>query len=188
MLKVFLQEKLKIKFHNMHFEETIQTINTFGNKSGLFFNAGKTSAIWLGNRKNSPIRYMPHLYMEWNPPKFKILGIWFTNDLKDCEVVNFSEKFSEIRALYKVRLKRQIMPLGRVAVLKSLILSKIIHLWILPPHQPDNLVDELQKTIFQFVWNRKQDWISRKTAVRTTAKGGLGLPDIRNQINALKLV
>ena len=100
------------------FEETIQTINTFGNKSGLFLNAGKTSAIWLGNGRNSPIRYMPHLHMEWNPPKFKILGIWFTNDLKDCEVVNFREKFSEIRVLYKVWLKRQITPLGRVAVLK----------------------------------------------------------------------
>ena len=70
---------------------------------------------------------MPHLQMEWNPPKFKILGIWFTNDLKECEVLNFSEKFFEIRALYKVWLKRQITPLGRVAVLKSLILSKIIH-------------------------------------------------------------
>ena len=56
------------------------------------------------------------------------------------------------------------------------------------PHLPDNLVDELQKTVFQFVWNRKQDWISRKTAVRTTAKGGLGLPDIRHYINALKLI
>jgi len=31
--------------------------------------------------------------MEWNPPKFKILGIWFTNDLKECEVLNFSEFF-----------------------------------------------------------------------------------------------
>ena len=33
------------------------------------------------------------LQMEWNPPKFKILGIWFTNDLKECEVFNFSELF-----------------------------------------------------------------------------------------------
>ena len=87
---------------------------------------------------------MPHLHMEWNPPKFKILGIWFTNDLKDCHVVNFHHKFSEIRALYKVWLKRQITPLGRVAVLKSLILSKIINFWILLPNPPDNLVDELQ--------------------------------------------
>ena len=170
------------------FEETVKTINTFGKASGLFLNAGKTSAIWLGNKRNSLVKYMPHLQMEWNPPKFKILGIWFTNDLKECEVLNFSEKFLEIRALYKVWLKRQITPLRRVAVLKSLILSKIIHLWMLLPNPPDNLVNELQKTVFQFVWNRKQDKISRKIAVRSIAKGGLGIPNIKTYINALKLI
>ena len=126
--------------------------------------------------------------MEWNPPKFKILGIWFTNNLKECEVLYLSEKFLEIRALYKVWLKRQITPLGRVAVLKSLILSKIIHLWMLLPNPPDSLVNELQKTVFQFVWNRKQDRISRKIAVRSIAKGGLGIPNIKTYINALKLI
>ena len=75
------------------FEETVKTINTFGKASGLFLNAGKTSAIWLGNKRNSPVKYMPHLQMEWNPPKFKILGIWFTNDLKECEVLSFSDFF-----------------------------------------------------------------------------------------------
>ena len=144
--------------------------------------------IWLGNKRNSPVKYMPHLQMEWNPPKFKTLGIWFTNDLKECEVLNFSDKFSEIRALYEVWLKRQITPLGRVAVLKSLILSKIIHLWMLLPNPPDNLVNELQKTVFQFVWNRKQDRISRKIAVRSIAKGGFGIPNIKTYINALKLI
>ena len=94
----------------------------------------------------------------------------------------------EIRALYKVWLKRQITPLGRVAVLKSLILSKIIHLWMLLPNPPDNLINELQKTVFQFVWNRKQDRISRKIAVRSIAKGGLGIPNIKTYINALKLI
>ena len=61
------------------FEETIKIINTFGNKSGLFLNAGKTSAISLGIKRNLPIKYMPNLHMDWNPPKFKIPGIWFTN-------------------------------------------------------------------------------------------------------------
>ena len=101
-------------------------------------------------------------------------------------LVNFL--FVEIRALYKVWLKRQITPLGRVAVLKSLILSKIIHLWMLLPNLPGNLVNELQKTVFQFVWNRKQDRISRKIAVRSIAKGGLGIPNIKTYINALKLI
>ena len=86
--------------------------------------------------------------MEWNPPKFKILGIWFTNGLNECEVLNVRDNFSEIRALYKVWLKRQITPLDRVAVLKSLILSKIIHLRMLLPNPPDNFLNELQKTVF----------------------------------------
>ena len=55
------------------FEETVKIINTFG----LFLNAGKTSAIWLGNKTNSPIKYMPNLHMDWNPPKFNILGICY---------------------------------------------------------------------------------------------------------------
>ncbi|WP_419635460.1 reverse transcriptase domain-containing protein, partial [Thiolapillus sp.] len=170
------------------FERTIKIIDIFGKKSGLFLNAGKTSAIWLGSRQNSPIRYMPHLNMEWNPSKFKILGIWFTNDMKQCEVINFQEKFSEIKALYKVWLKRQITPLGRVAVLKSLILSKIVYLWLLLPNPPDKLVDALQKTMYKFVWNRKQDRISRKIAIKSIAKGGLGIPKLRDYINALKLI
>ena len=162
-------------------------INTFGNKSGLLLNVGKTSAIWLGSNRNSPIKYMPNLHMDWNPPKLKIFGIWFTNNLKECELLNFREKCLEIKALYKVWLKRQITPLGRVAVLKSQILYKIIHLWILLPNPPDSLMDALKKSVFQFVWNRKQDRINRKVTVKTIAKGGPGIPNIRHYVNALKL-
>ena len=32
------------------YEETVKTINTFGKTSGLFLNAGKTNAIWLGDQ------------------------------------------------------------------------------------------------------------------------------------------
>ena len=71
------------------FEETVKIINTFGNKSGLLLNAGKTSAIWLGSKRNSPIKYMPNLHMDWNPR-------------------NFREKCLKIKALYKVWLKTQI--------------------------------------------------------------------------------
>ena len=59
---------------------------------------------------------------------------------------------------------------------------------MLLPNLPGNLVNELQKTVFQFVWNRKQDRISRKIAVRSIAKGGLGIPNIKTYINALKLI
>ena len=80
------------------------------------------------NKRNSPIEYMPHLQMELNPARCKLLGIWFTNSLKHCKEINLREKFAEIKALSKVWMKRQIISLGRDAILRSLILSKIVYL------------------------------------------------------------
>ena len=57
-------------------------------------NSGKTQAIWLGSRKRCGDRYLPHLKMDWNPSKFKILGVWFTVDLSDCEEINYNDKSS----------------------------------------------------------------------------------------------
>ena len=44
----------------------------------------------------------------------------------------------------------------------------------------DNIIAMMQKSVFEFVWNRKKDRISRKTAMRNIVKGGLGVPDIKN--------
>lgn len=179
--------ELMLEGDRTSFEEAIHTVQCFSKRSGLYLNAGKTSAIWLGSKRNSPVKHMPHLHMDWNPERFKILGIWFTNDLNECAMKNFEERFIEIKAMYKAWLKRQITPLGRVAVLKSLILSKIIHLWILLPNPPENVINDLQKSVFQFVWNKNNDRISRKNSTRNIVHGGIGIPDVRQQINALKI-
>ena len=50
-------------------------------------------------------------------------------------------------------MKRLITPLGRVVVLKSLVLF----LWILFPNPPDEYINSLQKLCYEFVWNKKPD-------------------------------
>ena len=74
-------------------------------------NAGKTSAVWLGSKRNSVVKYMQHLEMEWNSPKCKVLGIWFTTDLDNCEKNNYSEKFAEVKCLLRIWMKRLITQL-----------------------------------------------------------------------------
>ena len=169
------------------FEKSIDIINKFGKVSGLFMNIEKTQAVWLGSEKHSNVRYLPDLKLMWNPKQFKILGIWFTQDLKDCPTLNYSEKISEVERLFRIWVKRIITPLGRIAVLKSLILSKLIHLWMLLPNPPDHVIARLQLTCYQFIWNRKNDRISRKTTIQQVRNGGLGIPDLNMQIRALKL-
>lgn len=171
----------------LSFENSVAVIKKFGNASGLFMNEDKTQAVWLGSRKNSNVKYLPHLNIRWNPSKFKILGIWFTAETGLCEKINFDEKFSEIKTLINIWMKRSITPVGRVAILRSLLLSKLIHLWILLPDPPDTFINNLQKMCFRFVWQDKQDKISRKTVVNSVKNGGLNVPDIKHLIKALKL-
>jgi len=169
------------------FELCMNELNRFGKRSGLFLNHGKTSVIWLGSQKNSLVRYMEHLGMEWNPDKFKVLGIWFTNNVEDCVQLNYSEKFEEVKRLMLLWIKRCITPLGRVAILKSLILSKLIHLWILLPNPPDHFMENLQKICFVFIWKDKQDRISRCTVQKHMKEGGLGVPNLKLFVKSLKL-
>ena len=169
------------------FEKSITLIKKFGNASGLYMNEDKTQAIWMGSKKHSNVKYLPQLNINWNPSKFKILGIWFSTGTDICDKLNFDEHFSEIKKLINIWMKRSITPVGRVAVLRSLLLSKLIHLWILLPDPPDTLVNNLQKMCFRFVWQDKQDKISRKMVVKSVKNGGLNVPDIKQMIKALKL-
>ena len=125
--------------------------------------------------------------MTWNPPKFKILGLWFTCDLEGMEKINTFDKYLEAKTLFNCWAKRCNTPIGRVVVLKSLVLSKLIYLWIMLPNPPDDLIESLQKKCFDFVWSGKNDKIKRSISVHHTKNGGINIPNIKKYIHALKL-
>ena len=58
---------------------------------------------------------------------FKLLGMWFTQDLKECAAINRNINVDEVKKLFKVWSLKTVTTLGRVAILKSLILSKLIY-------------------------------------------------------------
>ena len=169
------------------FERTLHILEIFGKNSGLHMNNDKTQAVWLGSKRKSKTKYRPDLNIIWNPTKFKILGIWLTENLDECDHINYNDKFAEINMLFKIWSKRCLTPIGRVAILKSLILSKLVHLWLLLPNPPNYFIENLQKMCFQFVWNGKTDKISRKVSTKPVKEGGIGVPDIKMYIFALKI-
>ena len=98
-----------------------------------------------------------------------------------------TQKSLQKQCLLRIWMKRLITPLGRVEVLKSLVLPKLIHLWILLPNPPDEYINSLQKLCQEFVWNKKPDKINRKTVHKSVQEGGRGLPHLKTFISALKL-
>ena len=84
------------------YEKHFRTLENFEDISGLKLNYEKTSNVWLGKEKNSSKIYLPHYKMEWNPKQYKILGLWFTNNVSNMTEINVAEKFMAVRNLFKI--------------------------------------------------------------------------------------
>ena len=55
------------------------------------------------------------------------------------------------------------------------------------PNPPDGVINDIQSEVFNFIWNSKHDRVNRKTSVKNIVDGGIGIPDLRRYINALKV-
>ena len=69
----------------------------------------------------------------------------------------------EIKQIINNWMKRISTPLGRIAIIKSLLISKLSYLLLTLPNPSDNVLSELNKILFMFVWNQKPDRIKRIT-------------------------
>ena len=169
------------------FENCVHIVLEYAKYSGLAMNFDKTKVIWFGCHHPPNTIYLSHLNFEWNPPKFNILGVEFTTDLKDVSNINIENKMAAMQNEINKWTKRDLTPFGKIVVIKTLILSKIVHILIALPSPSNKIVKKVNKMIFDFLWNNKPDLIKRKIAIKRLEKGGLGMIDFENFDKALKL-
>ena len=83
--------------------------------------------------------------------------------------------------------KRKLTLPGKITVIKSLALSKFVHLFLALPNPPGALVKRLHKLFLSFLWNKGPDRIKRKFIIKDLEKGGLQMIQIDAFIAALKV-
>ena len=107
------------------FRESVNVLVRFASMSlsGLKINFDKTNAVWIGSEKDSRIRFLPHLEFKWNPATFRVLGVHFSTNTEIIPSINYEGKLLEIQKLLNAWSKRQLTPLGKIAVIKSLVVS-----------------------------------------------------------------
>ena len=66
------------------------------------------------------------------------------------EKINFKEKIQKIRSLIKLWNRRYLTPLGKITVIKTLLLPILNHLFISIPNPSEHIIKELNNIIFLF--------------------------------------
>ena len=169
------------------FEYCVHTILEYAKYSGLAMNFDKTKVVWFGCEHPPVIKYLSHMNFEWNPKTFTVLGVEFTTDLKDITDININKKITEITKDLNNWSKRNLTPFGRIVVLKSLVLSKIVHFLTSLPTPSKQVMKELNSIFYNFLWNGKPDKVKRSIGKQKLINGGIAMIDLEAFDQSLKL-
>ena len=150
-------------------------------------NNDKTKVVWFGCEQPPNIIYLPHLKFEWNPETFTLLGIEFTIGLENITDKNINKKLTEMTLELNTWSKRDLTPFGKITILKSIIISKIVHILIALPSPSDKMQKKINKLFYNFLWGGKPDLVKRPISIMKPRDGGLGMIDLCNFDKSLKL-
>ena len=165
----------------------LRILQWFFELSGFTINVKKTKVIRIGNIRESDRRYCKENNLDW-VSKFETLGISYDIlNMHNITEININEKIPLMLHLIQSWSKRNITPLGRITVLKSLILSKITHILISLPAPNEEIFKTIEKMCIDFIWKGGRHEVSKSTLYRYIKSGGLNMMNIRDFEYSLKL-
>ena len=168
-------------------KSSLDLLFQFAKYSGLTPNFEKTSVIWIGSKIKSADKFCLEYNLDWADGDFTILGIKFNAQLENIEKINYESKINMIKKDINHWSKRNLTPLGRITVVKTLLLSKVTHLFISLPNPSSELITHLDKLFAQFIWRGKVDRIARKILCQDHKNAGCRMIHISSFVKALKL-
>ena len=117
-------------------DETILTLDKFALFSGLQINFQKSNIVPIGSLKNkiTPTNKAHHLTTTNGP--VRLLGISFRTDKNDLVALNFEPQLKKIKTLLNSWLARNLSPIGKITIVKSLAISKLTFLFSVLPDPP----------------------------------------------------
>ena len=101
--------------------------------------------------------------------------------------LNFESQFEKLKTVLNMWAQRDLTPIGKITIIKSLALSQMTYLFSVLPKPPNEFIKKLEQVLFNFIWNGKPDKIKRSTLYLSKQDGGLNMVNIHNFIDALKI-
>ena len=166
---------------------TLNVLEIYGNISGLKVNMDKTKLIWIGKKHYLKDKIDVGRDLVCGNSKFSLLGINFSVDLTAMIELNYLPVIKSIEKLINLWSHRYLTPTGKIAVIKSLALSKLNHLFLSLPSPGKDIFKELETMFYKFIWSGKPDKVKRKIISKHYFDGGLNMIGLDTFVSAMKI-
>ena len=166
--------------------ETLLELEWFKKISGLKINFSKTQVIWIGSKKYSSDRLCENWNLSWGKTTFTVLGMNFDVDISKITKINYEKYLKKMKGLFKQWNKRNLTPVGKIAVVKSLILPVLNHLFIALPNPSIEIIKDIEAMLYTFIWKSSVNRVKKDIMQKKYQEGGLKMINIHSFILALK--
>jgi len=101
--------------------------------------------------------------------------------------LNYSSKLGEVEQLLNSYSKRYLSLIGKVTVIKTLAIPKLVHLLSVLPSPAKAFIVNLENLFKNFLWNNKKRRVSYQQLCKEVEAGGLKLTHVETLICSLKI-
>ena len=162
----------------------VDIISLFGKLAGTTLNLSKCEGLWLGSDKYRQ-QNCNLLNIKWPIEPIRCLGIFIGHSIEQKLEKNWKKRIKDIEKLLDSWKRRDLTLFGKVAIIKSLAIPKIIY----PASVlivPEEIIKQLNKLFYTFIWG-KRDKIQRNVAIADIEKGGINMTDLESLFDSLKV-
>ena len=157
----------------------VSPLDTYRRATGAEVNVDKTEGNLLGTLKGKENECD---LVKWTTEPVKVLGVLVNNG----EVQFWQNKITKMKNNLVAWKRRNLTLSGRVYLLKSVGLSSMLY-GFENQSVPQWVETEVNKLMWGFIWQDKQEKVKRVTCKRSRQEGGLSVPDISACIKAIRL-
>ena len=112
--------------------------------------------IWIGSKKFSKeVFHHSRWNLDWQSTKFELLGGNFSLNLYEILDLNYNTRLIDIKNTLCQRRKRMLTPIGRLTVMKTLIIPKMNHLILTLPNPDKDFFKNFETGIYHYLWDGK---------------------------------
>ena len=169
-------------------QSSLKILGDFEEMSNLKINITKTHVIWIGKNRACKKQLMPEHKLNWVSEGYsRYLGIDFSVNLVEMVNHNYTEKIKDIKRQIISWSKRTLTVLGRITVVKSLLVPKLNYLLLSLPEPNSQIMKDINRSLYAFIWGNKPDKINKEQMCQLYNKGGVKMIDIYIHAKSLKI-
>ena len=126
------------------------------------------------------------LDLKWFHSPVKILGIYFSYNIKENNELNLDKKIQKLQTKLDMWSSQDLTIFGRAMLIKTLGLSQLIYS-ASNLDVPKGIVEILRTKSFKFLWKKEKDKTKRSGLYQDLDNGGIRMTDFDIMLKALKL-